>query len=68
MAKKGKTVMPSRRLQAKSKMCTLQTGKLCYNAININNYVLVLICRIIVYFDPHHILCIFKFTLQNQAS
>ena len=26
-------------------MCTLQTGKLCYNAININ-YVLVLICRI----------------------
>ena len=26
-------------------MCTLQTGKLCYNAININ-YVLVLIYRI----------------------
>ena len=26
-------------------MCTLQTGKLCYNAININ-YVLVLICKI----------------------
>ena len=26
-------------------MCTLQTGKFCYNAININ-YVLVLICRI----------------------
>ena len=26
-------------------MCTLQTGKLLYNAININ-YVLVLICRI----------------------
>ena len=26
-------------------MCTLQTGKLCHNAININ-YVLVLICRI----------------------
>ena len=25
-------------------MCTLQTGKLCYNAININ-YVLVLKCR-----------------------
>ena len=25
-------------------MCTLQTGKFCYNAININ-YVLVLICR-----------------------
>ena len=25
-------------------MCTVQTGKLCYNAININ-YVLVLICR-----------------------
>ena len=30
-----------RTLQAKGKMCTLQTGKLCYNAININ-YVLVL--------------------------
>ena len=27
-------------------MCTLQTGKLCYNAININ-YVLVLICGIV---------------------
>ena len=27
---------PSRRLQAKGEMCTLQTGKLCYNAININ--------------------------------
>ena len=26
-------------------MCTFQTGKLCYYAININ-YVLVLICRI----------------------
>ena len=26
-------------------MCTLQMGKLCYNAININ-YVLVLMCRI----------------------
>ena len=26
-------------------MCTLQTDKFCYNAININ-YVLVLICRI----------------------
>ena len=36
---------PSRSLQAKGEMCTLQTGKLCYNAININ-YVLVLICRI----------------------
>ena len=35
-AKKGKTVTPSRRLQAKGGMCTLQTGKLCYNAININ--------------------------------
>ena len=34
--KKGKTVTPSRRLQAKGEMCTLQTGKLCYNAININ--------------------------------
>ena len=44
-AKKGKTVTPSRRFQAKGEMCTLQTGKLCYNAININ-YVLVLICRI----------------------
>ena len=31
----------SRTLQAKGEMCTLQTGKLCYNAININ-YVLVL--------------------------
>ena len=44
-AKKGKTVTPSRRLQAKGEMCTLQTGKLCYNAININ-YVIVLICGI----------------------
>ena len=35
-AKKAKTVMPSRRLQAKGEMCTLQTGKLCCNAININ--------------------------------
>ena len=26
-------------------MCTPQTGKFCYNAININ-YVLLLICRI----------------------
>ena len=40
-----KRVTPSRRLQAKGEMCTLQTGKLCYNAININ-HVLVLICRI----------------------
>ena len=32
----------SRTLQAKGEMCTLQTGKLCYNAININ-YVLVLV-------------------------
>ena len=40
--KKGKTVTPSRRLQAKGEMCTLQTSKLCYNAININ-YVLVLV-------------------------
>ena len=38
-------MMPSRRLQAKGEMCTLQTTKLCFNAININ-YVLVLICRI----------------------
>ena len=43
--KKGKTVTPSKRLQAKGEMCTLQTGKLLCNAININ-YVLVLICRI----------------------
>ena len=41
-AKKGKTVTPTRTLQAKGEMCTLQTGKLCYNAININ-YVLVLV-------------------------
>ena len=32
----------SRALQATGKMCTLQTGKFCYNAININ-YVLVLV-------------------------
>ena len=43
--KKGTTVTPSRRLQAKGEMCILQTGKLCYNAININ-YVLKLIYRI----------------------
>ena len=30
--KKGKTVTPSRRLQAKGETCSLQTGKLCYNA------------------------------------
>ena len=30
------TVTPSRTLHAKGEMCTLQTGKLCYNAININ--------------------------------
>ena len=41
-AKKGKTVTPTRTLQAKGEMCTLQTGKLCYNAININ-YVLMLV-------------------------
>ena len=40
-AKKGKTVALSKTLQA-GEMCTLQTGKLCYNAININ-YVLVLV-------------------------
>ena len=40
MAKKGKTVMPSGTLEAKGEMCTLQTGKLCHNAININ-YILV---------------------------
>ena len=39
---KGKTVTPSRTLQTKSEMCTLQTGKLCYDAINII-YVLVLV-------------------------
>ena len=34
--------MPSRTLQAKGELCTPQTGKLCYNAININyNRVLV---------------------------
>ena len=43
--KNGKKGTPSRRLQAKGEMCTLQTGKLCHNAINID-YVLVLICRI----------------------
>ena len=32
----------SRKLQAEGEMCTLQTGKLCYNAININ-YALVLV-------------------------
>ena len=42
--KKGKTVTPERRLQTKGELYTLQTGKLCYNAININ-YVLMLICR-----------------------
>ena len=41
-AKKGKTVTPSKTLQAKGEMCTLQTGKLCYSTININ-YVLVLV-------------------------
>ena len=29
-AKKGKTVIPSRTLQTKGDMCTLQKGKLCY--------------------------------------
>ena len=43
----GKTVTPSRTLQAKGEMCTLHTGKLCYHAININYVlVLVLMCRI----------------------
>ena len=42
-AKKGKTVTSSRRIQAKGEMCTLQTGKLCSNAIIIN-YVLVPSC------------------------
>ena len=40
--KKGKTVTPSRTLQAKDEMCSLQMGKLYYNAMNIN-YVLVLV-------------------------
>ena len=40
--KNGKTVTPSRTLQAKGEMCTIQSGKLCYNAIDIN-YVLVLV-------------------------
>ena len=44
-SKKGETVTPSRGLQAKGEVCTLQTGKLCYNVININ-YVLVFICSI----------------------
>ena len=35
-------ITASRSLQAKGEMCTLQTRKLCYNAININ-YVLVLV-------------------------
>ena len=34
--------MPSKTLQAKGEMCNLHTGKLCYNAININ-YILVLV-------------------------
>ena len=29
-------ITASRSLQAKSEMCTLQTGKLCYDAINIS--------------------------------
>ena len=41
-AKKGKTVTPSRTLQVKGEMCIFQTGRLCYNAININ-YVLLLV-------------------------
>ena len=40
--KKGKTVTSSRRLQAKDEMCTLQSGKRCYNAININCVLLLL--------------------------
>ena len=35
MAKKGKTGTPLRTLQAKGEMCTLKTGKRCYNVINI---------------------------------
>ena len=45
-AKKGKKSnaikTPSRKLQAKGELCTTQTGKLCYNAININ-YIRVLV-------------------------
>ena len=41
MAKKGKTVAPARTLQAKGERCTLQTGKLCYNAININYFLVI---------------------------
>ena len=29
-------ITASRKLQAKGEMCTLQTGKLCYHAINIS--------------------------------
>ena len=52
-------MMPSRRLQAKGEMCTLQTGKLCYNAININ-YVLVLICRIARELNFSYVVVLFK--------
>ena len=52
-------MMPSRRLQAKVEMCTLQTGKLCYNAININ-YVLVLICRIARELNFSYVVVLFK--------
>ena len=42
--KNGKTIMPSNRLPEKGETSTLQTGKLCYNAININSLVLVCVC------------------------
>ena len=37
-------MMPSNRLSEKGETSTLQTGKLCYNAININSLVLVCVC------------------------
>ena len=42
-------------LQAKGEMCTLQTGKFCYNAININ-YVLVLV-YMQTYNRPQSLVC-----------
>ena len=44
--KNGKTMTPSNSLPGKGETSTLQTGKLCYNAININSLVLVCVCRI----------------------
>ena len=42
-------------LQAKGEMCTLQMGKFCYNAININ-YVLVLV-YMQTYNRPQSLVC-----------